>query len=880
MVPVTNSTGRAGLHGFTLLLVLLLPHAAAAAAPDELIVGVTLNEVDKGVFYALHSPDGDLLFAEEDLRAMGFRPLAGEPQAIGGKPYRSLRSLAGVTFAFNSDTVAVRITAPPGLLAMQTIDFLAGTGEETEYPISRSAFFNYRLNYRTGDDFGFSGAGAAMEAGGRRDDLLFLTNAVYSMTQEDATFVRLLTRASWEDRGQLRRLSFGDFTAPAADLWASPTLGGISFSKLYKMNPYQVRYPTFGLAGQATLPAEVRVYLDGVLVRAEKVAPGEFELRNLDSFGGSAGVEVVIKDAFGRETTVTRPFYFTDKVLRHGLHEYSYNLGWIRENYGSESFDYGSAALCAFHRYGLTDAATLGLTGEAGGGVVSAGPTLSLVAGSYGTFQFALSAGQMDGEAGYAGLAAYEYQRKRITTRLRIRRFSAEHRTIMEETSADRAGAQFEAGIGYGTEKAGSFMLAYNSQWMNVDADRTRVSADYNISLFGKVGFFATIGFTREGGGNSTSIYTGLSYFPGEKQTVSARYLRQYDKDRVTLDFSRDLTDGEGLAWKAAAEWREDGETLSPSAEYHDRRGILTGDLTLTRDDEGRVQNSLGLSAAGSILATGGAFGLGRPVQDSFALVKVGKDKGLPGVRVYAGSSLRGTTGEDGTIFVPEIGSYVRNRIAIEPKDIPIGYSIDRVTRVVAPAERSGSLLIFPAAPYQAVTGKLSVTENGGRVPMEYVEVRVQTEERSWISPAGRGGEFFLEDVGTDRAKLFVRYRGVNRSCAIVIPRTEELIVDLGDVSCDTVEAAFVKTVTGRLFVAKNGEIIPMADLELQARAGERSWIIRSGKAGEFRLDNVKPGKVTVTFRYNDRNGTCVIEVPETEEYANDVGEVSCEIAP
>ena len=66
----------------------------------------------------------------------------------------------------------------------------------------------------------------------------------------------------------------------------------------------------------------------------------EFELKNIApirarAMGGGN------RDPFGREERVQSPFYFTDTVLREGLSEYSYNMGFS-ENFGAESNDYGA----------------------------------------------------------------------------------------------------------------------------------------------------------------------------------------------------------------------------------------------------------------------------------------------------------------------------------------------------------------------------------------------------------------------------------------------------------------------------------------------------------------------------------------------------------
>ena len=41
----------------------------------------------------------------------------------------------------------------------------------------------------------------------------------------------------------------------------------------------------------------------------------------------------MLKDPFGNEQRIYYPAYFSTQMLREGLHEYSYNIGFLREQY-------------------------------------------------------------------------------------------------------------------------------------------------------------------------------------------------------------------------------------------------------------------------------------------------------------------------------------------------------------------------------------------------------------------------------------------------------------------------------------------------------------------------------------------------------------------
>src|SRR5207249_1592102 len=176
----------------------------------------------------------------------------------------------------------------------------------------------------------------------------------------------------------LRRWVIGDSFAGAGGLGGSTFLGGLSVSRNYSLNPYFIRYPTFGLSGAVLTPSTVDVYVNDVFVRREELPPGPFELRNLPATAGSGATRFVIRDAFGREQDITSPYYLSTSVLARGLQEYSYSAGVRRDTAAGGLGRYSSPAFLGQHRIGLTDSVTAGLRLEAASALVSGGPALDL----------------------------------------------------------------------------------------------------------------------------------------------------------------------------------------------------------------------------------------------------------------------------------------------------------------------------------------------------------------------------------------------------------------------------------------------------------------------------------------------------------------------
>jgi outer membrane usher protein len=113
------------------------------------------------------------------------------------------------------------------------------------------------------------------------------------------------------------------------------------------------------LRGEAVMPSATDIYVDGVLRRSAGVPPGPFQLNNLPVVTGQGEVRVVTRDLLGREQVTTLPYYASTRLLRQGLSEESWEIGAIRQNYGSVSDDYGRAVATVQQRRGLSDVMTV-----------------------------------------------------------------------------------------------------------------------------------------------------------------------------------------------------------------------------------------------------------------------------------------------------------------------------------------------------------------------------------------------------------------------------------------------------------------------------------------------------------------------------------------
>jgi outer membrane usher protein FimD/PapC len=586
----------------------------------------------------------------------------------------------------------------------------------------------------------------------------------------------------------MQRITAGDFFASSGDLGSTINLGGFSYSKIYRMDPYFIKNPMLDIAGLISLPSDAEIYLNGMRVRTEKLLPGEFMLKNISYYGGASILDVVIKDSLGREQRIISPFYFTDILLKKGIHEYSYNMGFMREEFGVESNRYSDLALSAFHRYGIGNSLTLGFRAEATEDLYNLGPQTSYLIPNAGiiTMSLASSIGSK-GKTGFAGSLNHTYQGRKVNTRLLINGFTEDYSTIISEPSDEKTKYEVGAGIGYSTKDLGSVALDFTAIKKYRGQDRQAAAVTYSRNLSSKVTIFGTFKNIREEK-SANEFFIGISYYPGKDTSISARYERSDDTNTEVLEVQKNSPMGEGFGYRASFERADSNtvttNTVNPLMQYNARYGIYTAECRAQSGGTGKVNDTYQLSASGGVAYIGNTFGFSRPINDSFGLVKVGETEG---VRVYLSNEEIGRTDSSGKVFVPNLNSYYDNQVSIGDKDIPINYSISEVTKYISPPFRSGSLIKFDVMKFQAITGKLEIKVNGEVKPAEFYEVRMAVDGKELTFPTGKDGEFYLEDIKPGRYTSSFKYMEKTCSFDIIIPESEEIIIDLGKVVCEAV---------------------------------------------------------------------------------------------
>ncbi|MBI2358942.1 MAG: fimbrial biogenesis outer membrane usher protein [Deltaproteobacteria bacterium] len=712
----------------------------------------------------------DVLARVSDLEMAGLRGFSGQRETIRGQAYVSLSSLAPLlTFEIDEKALVLRLTAQPALLGSTVVDLRAGAPPGTVYSQDTSTFLNYAVNWQDFKRYDLFG-----EAG-----LSIKGNLLFSslVRNTDGDVIRGLTNYTVDDRQRLTRWVVGDSFASSGGLGSSLFLGGVSISRDFSLDPYFFRFPSPGLSAAILTPSTMEVYVNGVLVRQERLPPGQFDLRNLPVTTGSGVTRVIIRDAFGRVREISAPFYFTTGVLAPGLHEYSYNLGYQRNNIGTSSWDYDPLAFLGRHRVGLTDDLTAGLWLEKAAGLTSGGPTIN-ARFPLGEIEYSLAASHKAGFTGGATSIGYTYLGRPYSLGGFARFLSSHYATLSLKASDERPWLETSAFVGFPIGSVATLSLQHTLTNTRGKGQRQRVALTSSIRLMDRLNLFMVGSRSYKTGGNVNELFIGLSYFLG-KTTASLSHQHRSNVGTNSIELQHSLPVGSGFGYRfdaSRAGGRDEQTQVGGLLQYQGPYGRYEASYNRVNNEGTAIVN-----VAGGLAAIGGGIYFTRPVQDSFALIRV---PGVEGVRGYLNNQEIGRTDSRGNLLTPNLLPYHANRLSIADSDIPLDRTVEATEKIIAPPFRGGAVVAFPVQRMQSLTGTVLVEATGETFVPALGQLVVTAEGKRFESPIGRQGQFYLENVPAGSHPAVVEYGDKTCTFTFVAPASDLPIVKLAPTRC------------------------------------------------------------------------------------------------
>jgi len=773
-----------------LAVLVMRPGPAAAAEAVSAAGGVALGELGHGfeagqrAFLELEvngvRKGETLVFVRgadywvdlESLKEAGIQDRGdGERIMIEGRMVVRLGSLAPhVSAVLDEAALVLRVTVDPALLGRTVVSFAPARPMNIQYRRDTSAFLNYGTTWHSTNDHLLS-----LESGVTLGPGLF--TGYISGTRDG--FIRGPVSVTFDARRRMQRWVAGDTVASGGALGGSAQLAGLSVSSSYALDPYFVRYPTVGLSGTVGAPSTVDVYVNEQLMRREQLPPGTFDLQSLPLPIGASSTRIVVRDAFGREQEISGSYYMSSGLLAPGLHQYQYAVGAERARAAFENWTYGELTAFALHRVGVTDALTLGGRFEASPNLVSGGPQLVTRLGRVGELEAAGAWSRHEGGSGSAWSLGYMFTNRVVAFGGSLRAAERAYRTTSTRLLDQGRLLALESGVTASTRvgRRGTMSLSYQGRRFHSGRpDEHQISASGRLRLSTRNALSVTVGRSDVGGVVSPSVFAGMSLGLGRRDMVGASTEYRGGESSASLEAHRTMPIAEGFGYRVRAETGAMG-SLDADVRYQNRRGLYE-----VRHHELGDERVTSVTAAGGLVAIGGRVFATRPVQESFALVRV---PNVGKVRAFLSNQEIGRTDGRGHLLIPNLLPYYGNRLRIADEDVPMNRTIAASELTMAPPYRGGAIAEFPVVRETRITGRVVIKRGFGTIVPSFGRVEARNESGEIIeSFLGHAGELYLEGLPLGDTTIRFEYSDMQCDMTVVVPDTDDPVIAMGEMTC------------------------------------------------------------------------------------------------
>jgi outer membrane usher protein len=355
------------LQAFVLIATALLALAAPAATEgndigraETLLLGVTINtQLLPEIVRAEKLADGRLALGLVAWNATHLRLPDGEPLRLpDGQHGYALESVADLTYKLDHARMTLTVTALAAAFTGSEINQHSAVASLPN--MVRPGFYLDYDSSVSGGDYGYDRHGVLLEGIAFSRWGSAVTGLVYTGSRQSSEAVR--TESYWRKDlpGPMETLVLGD-TVGDGGAWSRPArYAGIRWARDFSLRPGFISMPMPNMTGSAALPSTIDVLINNQRRSTEQVNPGPFDLTNVPVTNGAGEINLIVRDLLGRESIISQSYYSSPRLLAKGLSDFSVEAGFLRENYGIQSNDYGNGFIAGTRRYGLTSA----LTGE------------------------------------------------------------------------------------------------------------------------------------------------------------------------------------------------------------------------------------------------------------------------------------------------------------------------------------------------------------------------------------------------------------------------------------------------------------------------------------------------------------------------------------
>ncbi|MFC7050142.1 fimbria/pilus outer membrane usher protein [Emcibacter nanhaiensis] len=556
----------------------------------------------------------------------------------------------------------------------------------------------------------------------------------WGVSGEKGDLYHLESSAIFDDIEGHRTLVIGDGITRGMSVVAPVTYRGISWFSNFDIDPDFVSYSLPMVSGLLMTSENVDLRVNGSSRFQAQIPRGRFGIGDIPAPDGFSEIELMTRNHEGGTTIGRYPVYIATELLGEDIAAYGVTLGWERDSWAEEDFQYSQPFAQGILRYGLSGNFTLSGALEANESVIDGVLGGEVMLGHLGVLSFGtglswkLEPDEVGPPVGYMFRVSFSRKSPTFNFGGDVSYVSQSYRQV---GGSDEQHVETRYNF-WGSRRLFGGMMNVSAHWMNsrTDDDVGFVSLNYSRTL-GEMGYLSVGGMWIEGETNELGIRLSWTVPLGGGKRVSSELQRHTDGTRqARLGFGKSIGGETGVGYNIDLGV---GEEMDGRAMLEYRGAAIDARMNLFRRFgkmgwHGHLGGGL-LVAEGKLIAT-------READRGTVLVQVPQ---LPQVPVYINNRKVGETGEEGWLAFPQ-SAHVPGKVSIDDTVLPLSVSMNRTSADVLVGRSRVSVVSF--TPLKIYRKEGVVQFLSGEFPPP--GTLVKTMDHSDALPVGYEGRVYL----------------------------------------------------------------------------------------------------------------------------------------
>ncbi|AVH13316.1 fimbria/pilus outer membrane usher protein [Acinetobacter indicus] len=609
------------------------------------------------------------------------------------------------------------------------------------------------------------------------------SNYSYTHTNQNSELNALVLDTYWQRDFPEKMLTIriGDVQSKSLAWSRSTRLGGVSFSKNFSLQPYQITTPLESFKGEVSLPSTVDLFINGLKQTSQQVVPGQFEIETVPIITGTGQAQVIVTDINGQQRILNFSLYGTNQLLKDKLSDWSFSLGQTRLAYGEQSFKYDDDLVGnASYRYGLTKDLTIESHIEfapdlylIGGGVIQRlGGRAGMLNAAY-SFSDYRHSNETLYQLGYSWNSQY------LNFFYNTTRQSGQYYDIAGLNSSNFPKRSDQVFLGF-NNRLGQFGTSYIYQEYSPASSNEFITFNWSYSFPNN--YYLNLSANHDLTQEDTRYYLSLNIPLEKKRTVNFSYQQDQEQEKLSLNARQAISrDVGGWGWQLQADTARDTQNIQAQiAQMHDYGEWNIGFQEVkSKNISSRIANG---ALSGSVLMMNQSFFPMQRSFDSFALISTSQISDIP---VKLENRYVGKTNKNGELVVTSLNPYQNNRITIDPLELPPDYHIETTVKNAVPRYASGVFLEFPISQILAIQAVIKQADGnfikaGTNV---WTTEDFDLEDTGPLTIVAHDGMIYIENPKVN--KFYLKQNDQICSFEIKDLSDQKGIIDLGELICE-----------------------------------------------------------------------------------------------